>query len=156
MFDLQTRIRKGGFFLTAGKKPNPMTIGWGQLGVMWRKDVFIVPVRDCRFTHSLLEEDMEFTVSIPYEGEMSEGLKIAGTLSGKDCDKWKEGKLTPVKAKSVNTAIVDGCEYYYECKVIAKFDTTADLIDKEITDFWYKNGGYHTLYVGEIKEFYKN
>lgn len=156
MFDIQERIRKGGFFLTAGKKPNTMTIGWGQLGVMWRKNVFIVPVRDCRFTKSLIDEEMEFTVSVPFVGEMSEALKIAGTLSGKDCNKWELANITPQKAKSVNTAIVEGCEYYYECRVIAKLDATASHIDREIADYWYGNGGYHTLYIGEIKEFYKN
>ena len=48
-----TEILEKGAFLTtkAGDKVNSMVIGWGHVGRVWEKPVFIAYVRDCRFTY---------------------------------------------------------------------------------------------------------
>ena len=38
-----------GAVLLAGTPPNPMTIGWGTLGIIWGKPVFQVYVRPSRY-----------------------------------------------------------------------------------------------------------
>lgn len=58
---------KTGVLLTtkAGDKINTMTISWGTLGIEWAKPIFTVFVRENRFTRQLLEQNPEFTISIP-------------------------------------------------------------------------------------------
>jgi len=36
--------------------PNAMAIGWGQVGIIWRKPIFTVLVRPSRYTYELIEE----------------------------------------------------------------------------------------------------
>ena len=47
---------------------NPMTIGWGTLGVQWGKPIFIVFVRQSRHTKTLLDKNGEFTINVPLKG----------------------------------------------------------------------------------------
>ena len=58
-----------GLFLTVKSKEkiNTMTIGWGSIGIIWGKPIFTVAVRNSRYTHSLIENSNNFTVSIPLE-----------------------------------------------------------------------------------------
>lgn len=152
--DTARKLKNGGAFLTAGSKPNTMTVGWGQIGVMWGKPVFFVPVRATRYTKQLIEESGEFTVSVPSDGEFGDALKTVGTKSGRDCDKWAVAGLTPKAAKKVGTAVVQGCKHYFECKVISSFEMKAEYISKEDLERWYKDGNLHTVFVGEILEQY--
>ncbi len=46
-------VRKPGLLLVAADadgKPNAMTIGWGTVGIIWGKPIFIVLVRPSRYT----------------------------------------------------------------------------------------------------------
>ena len=55
-------LPKGVLFTTkAHGKVNTMTIGWGTLGIEWRKPIFIAFVRENRFTRFQLDENGEFT-----------------------------------------------------------------------------------------------
>ena len=45
---------------------NTMTIGWGTIGIQWRKPIFIAFVRQSRLTKELLDKNLEFTVNVPY------------------------------------------------------------------------------------------
>ena len=44
---------------------NLMTIGWGLIGIVWFKPIFLVAVRKTRYTHKLMEETGVFTVNVP-------------------------------------------------------------------------------------------
>lgn len=149
--DLKTLTR--GAFLVAGEgnDVNVMTIGWGFFGYMWRKKVFIAPVRTSRFTHELLDKYGYFTVSFPKENEMKSELGFAGSKSGRDVDKFSALSLKKVYAPNSRTYFVDGCENHIECKIIAKTDLTHDMLDSE-RDAFYNDGDMHTLYFGEIIE----
>ena len=62
------RMREDGLLLVtsgADGKPNVMTIGWGTIGAIWGRPVFLVLVRPSRHTYSRLEEVGEFTVNVP-------------------------------------------------------------------------------------------
>ncbi len=54
------RLWHDSLLLTAGEnqsgKFNGMTIGWGSIGVLWRKPAIIVGVRPTRFIYRLIEE----------------------------------------------------------------------------------------------------
>ena len=79
------RCRQPGILVTTktGDKINSMTIGWGTLGVVWEKPVFIAYVRDCRYTWEMLQKNPEFTVNIPV-GEFDR--KALGLLDQKQDD----------------------------------------------------------------------
>ena len=72
----------GGLLLTAGGggRANPMTIGWGTLGIEWGTPIFIAFVRQNRFTRQLLEKNPEFTVSAPYGQSAKEILALCGLV----------------------------------------------------------------------------
>ena len=59
----------GVFLTTQGKdrKPNIMTIGWLQGGIIWGRPILTVLVRPSRYTFTLLEENPSFTVGVPTE-----------------------------------------------------------------------------------------
>ena len=64
---IMENIGNGALLTTkSGDCVNTMTIGWGTIGVEWKKPIFTVFVRESRYTKKLLEENPEFTVNIPY------------------------------------------------------------------------------------------
>ena len=59
-------LQHGGVFLTiGGETPNTMTIGWGSVGCVWSRPVFMVLVRPQRHSYEMLKTAGEFTVSVP-------------------------------------------------------------------------------------------
>ena len=63
-----TELGKGVLLNTkSGNKLNTMTIGWGQIGIEWGKLFFTAYIRHGRYTHKMLEENKEFTISVPLE-----------------------------------------------------------------------------------------
>ncbi|MDR2046364.1 MAG: flavin reductase [Clostridiales bacterium] len=140
-------LTNGGAFLTAGRIPNVMTISWGMTGVLWGRKVFAVPVRASRYTDVKLGAANEFTVSVPFD-KLGRELAFCGSHSGRDCDKFHETNLMPVKAREVDTYVIGGCDYYFECKVIAKMAMGAEIAD-EFPQL-YPTGDLHTIYFGNI------
>lgn len=150
-----TRQLPSGLFLCAGSDtPNVMTIGWGAIGYFWRKHVCIVPVRPQRHTYPLLQREGRFTVSIPAAGAFKEALLLAGTLSGRDGDKFARIGLKTAPGRAVNAPVVRGCAGYLECVVRAAFSMRAEELDAEIVGSAYPAGDFHTAFYGEIVSFY--
>lgn len=154
-FDLDNSMNalsKGAFLVSGDDKPNVMTIAWGMIGVMWFKKVMMVPVRETRFTKEFIDKTGTFTVCVPY-GDASEALKICGSKSGRDVDKFELTGMKPAKAKSVNSHIIEGCNMYYECKVLYKSTLNKeDLLPNEAK--CYENNNMHTMYFAEIVDSY--
>lgn len=146
------KMGSGGIFLNAGN--NTMTVGWGQFGVMWGKQVFIAAIRPSRYSDDLVEESGCFTLSVPAVGDFVSELAFVGTKSGRDTDKWSECSLKKVKAKKVNTYVVEGCKHYFECKVLTKVSLSkADIPSADLR--WYPNEeDFHNLYIAEIVDSY--
>ncbi|MDR3263778.1 MAG: flavin reductase family protein [Clostridiales bacterium] len=140
-------VTNGGAFLVAGKSPNVMTISWGMTGVLWGKKLFLVPVRESRYTKTKLDESGEFTVSVPYN-KLGKELAFCGSHSGRDCNKFQETDLMTVKAKAVDTYVVNGCDYYFECSVLAKVPLTDEFL--QLFPKLYTVKDLHTLYFGKI------
>lgn len=76
------RLAKGGVFLTVknGADVNTMTIGWGGITIFWGKPVFIVPVRESRYTFNIINSAKEFTVSVPVNVNLAKELAYCGTV----------------------------------------------------------------------------
>lgn len=144
-------ISKGAFLnVSADGIDNTMTIGWGAVSYMWRKPVFIAMVRYSRYTYDLLEKADAFTISVPLNVDLKEALKICGTSSGRDGDKWKKAGLTKLPASKVIAPLVAECDFHYECKIIGKMPMQPGMIDADLQSKFYGEGDYHVLYYGEI------
>jgi len=147
-----------GLFLTVkkGDTVNTMTIGWGSLSQYWGMEVFIAPVRFTRYTFDLLKDCDEFTVSVPASGKMDEALKICGTASGRNGDKKSLAGITYKNARELSCPVVDGCEIYYECKLLTYTDLDKANLPEEISARWYGEGNaLHRLFFGKIVTAYK-
>lgn len=150
------RLSKEGVFLNSAfeDKKNTMTIGWGSIGVIWGRPVFIVAVRYSRHSYELINKSGVFTVSIPRENELKKELAFCGSKSGRDLDKFEECRLTPVKGRSVDAPIIEECETHYECRVVYKQAMEPALIDEKIDARFYSNNNFHVIFYGEIVDCY--
>ena len=157
---------KGGFLTVKDKngRVNTMTIGWCNIGYEWARPIFTVLVRQSRYTHELLENAEDFTVSIPLDINMNKALGFCGSKSGRDFDKFKECNLNLLESKSVKSPVIDNCHMYYECSIVYKHPIDLKLLDEKIRNEWYQEddnkwyepGDCHTIYYGEILNCYSN
>lgn len=150
------RMREDGLLLvTAGAdgKPNVMTIGWGTIGSIWGRPLFIVLVRPSRHTYTRLEEVPEFTVNVPPK-ELAAAASHCGNVSGRDHDKLKEMKLTVAPSKQVRPLVIEQCVVHYECRVVHRNDVVPDALAQSILDDAYPQGNFHRVYFGEIVAVY--
>ncbi len=130
-------------------KPNIMTIGWGTIGVIWGKPIFVVLVRPSRHTFRLLNQTNEFTVNVPYP-DLKEACDVCGSESGRDIDKFAKCNLTPAAGNKVKVPIVQECGIHYECRVVHKNNVAPVELEPGIMGEYYPTEDFHTVYYGEI------
>ncbi len=128
---------------------NVMTIGWGTVGIIWGKPMFIVLVRPSRYTYEFIEDSGVFTVNVPTE-EMRSWVTVCGTRSGRDLDKFGAYKLSVTPGRIVEAVTIDACEMVYECRVVHHNDLIPDNLIREIEVTAYGGSDYHRVYYGEI------
>jgi flavin reductase (DIM6/NTAB) family NADH-FMN oxidoreductase RutF len=146
------RMRQEGLLLVtadAEGKPNVMTIGWGAIGSIWGRPVFIVLVRPSRFTYSRLEEVAEFTVNVPPR-ELAAAANFCGTVSGRDRDKFIEAGLTLMESRQVRPPIITECAVHFECRTLHRNDVDPAALVQGVLDDAYPAGDFHRVYFGEI------
>lgn len=149
---------KTGVLLTtrAGGKNNTMSISWGTLGIQWNTPIFTVFVRGCRHTKAMLDESMEFTVNIPVEPVDKNIIRVCGTKSGRDTDKFQLLGLTPEEPEVIATPGIRQLPLTLECKVIYKQQQLPDCMTGPEPPTHYPehsrniHDDYHTAYYGEI------
>jgi flavin reductase (DIM6/NTAB) family NADH-FMN oxidoreductase RutF len=136
--------------ITAGSREsfNTMTASWGGMGVIWNKKVCFCVVRPTRHTRLFTDISSYFTLSF-FEERYREVLNYCGTHSGKDVDKIKETRLTPLFGD--NTIYFAEARLVFECKKLYYQDINpANFLDPTIDNRNYPLKDYHRLYVGEI------
>lgn len=149
-------LRHGAFLTTAAKdKVNTMTIGWGNVGIIWGKPIFTALIRPSRYTYQLIEASGEFTVSLP-TGDMQPALSLCGSKSGRDMDKIAAAGLTTRPGKEVSVPIISGCGLHYECRVIYRQPMHPGGLPAELEQKMYPNQDYHVMYFGEIVAVYED
>ena len=129
--------------------PNAMAIGWGTIGIIWRKPIFVVLVRPSRYTYRLMEETGEFTVNIA-PPEFKEVVQYCGTVSGRDHNKLEEKGLTAIPSKKIKTPMIKECILNFECRVVHKNDLIPSELETSIIPALYPKGDFHRVYFGEI------
>ena len=151
---LHQGLRGGGAFLVAEDdrgKPNPMTIGWGQVGIVWSIPVFTAFVRESRYTHECVRASHAFTVSVPRPGELAEALALCGSSSGRDTDKAARAGLTMVPASDVGGSVIAECGLHYECEILTRTQQhREDFADPDVLKSYYPGGDHHLAVFGRI------
>lgn len=134
----------------SGDKINTMTIGWGSIGYVWRKDVATIYVRPSRYTYELLEKADCYSISF-FDMSYKEKLLYCGKNSGRYVNKFttcnfdvKYYEHTPYIAQARLVAVCK--KLHTETLDPEKFE---DNYKHLATDF-YKDGDLHKIYTGEI------
>ena len=155
---LKRALAGGGVFLVVldrSGKANPMTIGWGEVGIVWSRPVFTVLVRRSRYTYDCLLTADSFTVNVPPTGQLQEELLLCGTKSGRDLNKAAACGLTLVAAREVSSSIIEECALHYECLILARKQLEAgDFASTEVLEQYYDTDDYHMIVMGEILTVY--
>ncbi len=149
-------LPKGALLTTQwGGTVNTMTIGWGTLGYEWSKPVFVVYVRESRYTRELLDQSGEFTVNIPYGPTDRKILGFCGTKSGRDVNKIESLGLTLEAPVQVAAPGIRELPLTLECKVIYRqLQELPPLPEKIAADHYPADSqgkqDRHIAYYGEI------
>jgi flavin reductase (DIM6/NTAB) family NADH-FMN oxidoreductase RutF len=149
-----SQIERGAFLtVRADDRLNTMTIGWATIGFCWRKPVFMVAVRDSRHTFTIIEDAMDYTVSVP-TGDMQEEIMYCGTKSGRDGNKFGACGLKTVPGQKVLSPVIAVPGLHFECRIIFKSVMDPAYLRADVVTL-YPEKDYHTLYFGEIVACYE-
>lgn len=112
-------------------RPNIMNAAWGGIASS-RPPCISVSLREATLTYHNIRQTEAFTVNIPSEKYLKEA-DFVGMISGRECDKFGETRLTPQKSSLVNAPIVQEFPYALECSLVRQVAL-----------------GLHTMFIGEI------
>jgi len=136
--------------ITSGKLSsfNTMTASWGAIGFLWNKPVAFCFVRPERYTYKFMEENTFFSLSF-FSEKYRQALNICGTTSGKNFDKIKATKLTPIEGIT-KTVIFKEAIIVMELRKIYFTDIDKNNILEYDVLKNYETSGFHRMYIGEI------
>ena len=138
-----------------GDKVNSMTIGWGTLGIIWERPIFVAYVRQHRYTREMLDECREFTINVPIGDFNRKILGICGSKSGRDMDKIEAAGLTLVEPELIGVPGIKEFPLTLECRVLYRQEQESDQFNDVITrEFYTIEKGDHICYYGEIVSAY--
>jgi flavin reductase (DIM6/NTAB) family NADH-FMN oxidoreductase RutF len=112
-------------------KPNMMTAAWGGICCS-RPPCVYVSLREATYSHGSIMKRKAYTVSIPGEEYWREA-DYTGIASGRDTDKFRDTRLTPIGSETVDAPYVGEYPLVLECRL------------KEVVGL-----GLHTMFVGEV------
>ena len=130
---------------------NTMTASWGGMGVLWNKPVAFCFIRPQRYTYTLTEQSDHLSLSFLPEA-LRPALRLCGTKSGKDIDKFAAAGLTPAAENGV--PYVAEARLVLLCRKLYADDLKkACFVDPTLLSN-YENGDFHRVYVVEIEKAY--
>jgi flavin reductase (DIM6/NTAB) family NADH-FMN oxidoreductase RutF len=91
-----------------------------------------------RHSFDLIRKSREYVVNVVDE-ELINAVRVCGKKSGRDSDKFKLAKLTPVKGVKVNAPHIGESPVSIECKVVQEVEI-----------------GDHVWFIGEVQATYVN
>lgn len=150
------RIGKEWMLLTASVEKasgerivNTMTASWGGMGILWGKRVAFLFVRPQRYTNHLIEQSTRMSISF-FDESYRAALRLCGTVSGADVDKFAAAGLTPCTERGV--PVIAEARYNLICrKLYADVLRRDSFCESALLDN-YKAEDYHCVYVVEIEE----
>lgn len=95
----------------------------------------MVGIKPEKHTYKLIKEQLEFGISIPNVDQL-EAVKVCGSRSGRDTDKFEMANLTRQEAETISTVLIGDCPVNIECRVVHEI----------------AYDGSHRWFIGEIKK----
>ena len=153
---------KSGVLLTAKAdgQLNTMAISWGTLGIQWGKPIFVAFVRGCRHTKGMLDKNPEFTVNIPIGRIDPSIIRLCGSKSGRDLDKFQALGLTPVEPEVISVPGIKELPLTLECRILyTQQQRPEHFSNQDALSLYPENStnihdDFHTAYYGEIVSAY--
>lgn len=157
-------IRKGILITSCdGNTVNTMTIGWGTLGFMWSRPVFVAYVRKTRYTAPLILASNDFTINVPFNDKHQDVINYLGTTSGRDENKIEKMHLTLERSDNVESPGIKEFPLTLECNVLYIDEIDTSKLPRAIKDKYYPdvddetkmlNSASHYVIYGEIVDSY--
>ena len=156
-------IPKGILLNSKAGKFNSMVIGWGGIGTNWGLPVFTVYVREGRYTREQLDQNPEFTISVPMGNPDPQITRVCGTVSGRGIDKAAQAHLTLEEPEIVSVPGVREYPLTLECRVLYRQKQELNLYPEKALKFYPQdvdsencgaNKDAHVMYIGEIVDAY--
>ncbi len=97
------------------KRPNIITVAWTGT-TCTNPAMAYISVRKERYSHGILMETGEFVINLTTE-KLAYATDYCGVRSGRDVDKFKEMKLTPIEAQTISAPMIEESPVNIECKV---------------------------------------
>lgn len=97
------------------EKPNIVTVAWTGI-VNTEPAMTYVSVRPSRYSYDLIKESGEFVINLTTR-DLVKAADWCGVRTGAKYDKFKEMKLTPVKANHLSCPMIEESPVSIECKV---------------------------------------
>lgn len=97
-------------------RTNIITVAWAGT-ICTNPPMVSISVRPSRYSHPMIMETGEFVINLTTE-ELAYAADYCGVRSGKEVDKWKEAKLTPVKSDLVKAPCIAESPVNIECRVV--------------------------------------
>ena len=129
-------------------KINLITVAWTGT-VCTNPPKLYISVRPERHSYDMIRNSGEFVVNLTTRS-MTRATDYCGVKSGRDVDKWKECRLTPIAADTVSCPMVEQAPVNIECKVDQVLelgshhmfiaDVTAVHVDEDLLD---ERGTFH-------------
>ena len=95
--------------------PNIITIAWA--GTVCSSPAMVsISIRKERYSYDIIKSSKEFVINLVTK-ELVKQADYCGVKSGRDVDKFKEMKLTPMKGKIVSAPIIGESPVSLECVV---------------------------------------
>ncbi len=94
----------------------------------------MVGIKPDKHSYSLISKTGEFAINIPTKSQLDK-IRICGSLSGRDEDKYARASLTPSKGQIIDSYVIKECPVNLECKVVHHIEYP----------------GTHVWFVGEIR-----
>ena len=100
----------------AGEKPNIITVAWA--GTVCSEPAMVsISVRKERYSHDIITDSGEFVINLVTE-KLTGACDWCGVRSGRDCDKFREKKLTEYKSEFMDTPAIAESPVNIYCKVV--------------------------------------
>lgn len=98
------------------ERPNIVTVAWA--GTICSDPAMVsISVRPERYSHSIIEETGEFVINL-VTNDLTYATDYCGVKSGRDVDKFKEMKLTPLPSQHIDAVGIEESPVNIECKVV--------------------------------------
>ena len=114
-----------------GETPNIITVAWA--GTICSDPAMLsISVRKSRYSHSILKDTGEFVINLTSK-KLAYAADWCGVRSGRDYDKIKEMKLTPLRSQKIAAPGIEESPVNIECKV------------KQVVEL-----GTHDMFIAEV------